>query len=138
MISSATRAKLLVFAVFLIGGLTGALIDNLYETRIRERDSRRQPQQQVNQIYDLLELTPEQRQQFQSIMDSSRPDFEKLFAENRKLVAPNNRKIAELQEQTRAKIRVILTEEQAQKYNEFNEASDRRRQQRRPPPPRQQ
>jgi Spy/CpxP family protein refolding chaperone len=135
-ISSATRAKLLVFAVFLIGGLTGALIDNLYETRIRERDSRRQPQQQVNQIYDLLELTPEQRQQFQSIMDSSRPDFEKLFAENRKLVAPNNRKIAELQEQTRVKIRAILTEEQAKKYNEVNEASDRRRQQRRPPPPR--
>ena len=134
MISSATRAKLLVFAVFLIGALTGALIDNVYETRLRaDRDARRQPQQQVNQVYELLELTPEQREQFQSIMDSSRPDFQKLFAENRKLVEPNNRKIAELQEQTRAKIRAILTEEQARKYNEFNEASDRRRQ-RRPPP----
>ena len=135
MISSATRAKLLVFAVFLIGALTGALIDNVYETRLRaDRDARRQPQQQVNQVYELLELTPEQREQFQSIMDSSRPDFQKLFAENRKLVEPNNRKIAELQEQTRAKIRAILTEEQARKYNEFNEASDRRRQ-RRPPAP---
>jgi len=134
-ISSATRAKLLVFAVFLIGALTGALIDNVYETRLRaDRDARRQPQQQVNQVYELLELTPEQREQFQSIMDSSRPDFQKLFAENRKLVEPNNRKIAELQEQTRAKIRAILTEEQARKYNEFNEASDRRRQ-RRPPAP---
>jgi Spy/CpxP family protein refolding chaperone len=136
-ISSATRGKLLVFAVFLIGGLTGALLDNLYETRLRaDRDARRQPQQQVNQVFELLELTPEQREQFQSIMDASRPDFQKLFAENRKLVEPNNLKIAALQEQTRVKIRAILTEEQAKKYNEFNEASDRRRQRRPPPAPR--
>lgn len=128
MISSATRAKILVFAVFLTGLLTGALIDHVYETRWRSNgDSRRQSQQQVNQVYELLELTPEQRQQFQSIMDASRPDFQKLFGENRRLLEPNNRKIAELQEQTRTKIRAILTEEQARKYNEFNEKNDRRR-----------
>ena len=135
MISSATRAKLLVFAVFFLGALTGALIDNVYETRIRaEQESRRQ---QPQQICELLELTSEQCKQTQSIMDSSRPDFQKLFAENRKLVEPNNRKIAELQEQTRTRIRAILTEEQAREYNEFNEASDRRRQRRPSPAPKQ-
>lgn len=136
MISSATRGKLLVFAVFLLGALVGALIDNVYETRLRaENENRRQqPQQQVQQICERFELTSEQCKQTQAIMDASRPDFQKLFAENRKLVEPNNRKMAELQEQTRAKIRAILTEEQARKYNEFNEASDRRRGQRRPPP----
>jgi len=134
-ISSATRAKLLVFAVFFLGALTGALIDNVYETRIRaEQESRRQ---QPQQICELLELTSEQCKQTQSIMDSSRPDFQKLFAENRKLVEPNNRKIAELQEQTRTRIRAILTEEQAREYNEFNEASDRRRQRRPSPAPKQ-
>ena len=135
MISSATRAKLLVLAVFVVGGLTGAVIDNVYETRWKaDRDSRRSPRE-VNQVYyDQLELTPEQRQQFQSILEASRPDFDKLFAENRKLLEPNNRKIADLQEQTRTKIRAILTEEQAKKYNEINE---KRRQVRRPPMPRQ-
>ena len=135
MISSATRAKLLVLAVFVVGGLTGAVIDNVYETRWKaDRDSRRSPRE-VNQVYyDQLELTPEQRQQFQSIVEASRPDFDKLFAENRKLLEPNNRKIADLQEQTRTKIRAILTEEQAKKYNEINE---KRRQARRPPMPRQ-
>ena len=135
MIASATRAKLLVFAVFLLGALVGALIDNAYETRLRaQADSRRQqPQQQVQQICELVEATPEQCKQTKSIMDASVPDFQKLFAENRKLVEPNNRKMAELQEQTRTKIRAILTEEQARKYNEFNEANDRRRQ-RRPSP----
>jgi Spy/CpxP family protein refolding chaperone len=127
--SSAVRAKLLVFAVFLIGLLTGALLDNVYETRWRsaERDSRRQPEQQVNQLYDFLELTPEQRQQVKSIMDASSPEFQKLFADNRELLKPNNQKIAELQEQTRSKIRAILNEEQVKKYNEFNERNDRRR-----------
>jgi hypothetical protein len=131
-ISSATRGKLLVFAVFVIGGLTGALIDNVYETRWRAdvESVRRSPQQLNQQLYDLLELSAEQRQQFQSVLESSRPDFEKLFAENRKLLEPNRRKAADLQEQTRTKIRAILTEEQVKKYNEYNEK-------RRPGPPRQ-
>jgi Spy/CpxP family protein refolding chaperone len=134
-ISSATRAKLLVMAVFVVGLVVGAVIDNVYETRWRaDRESRRSPRE-VNQVYyDQLELTPEQRQQFQSIVEASRPDFDKLFNENRKLLEPNNKKIAELQEQTRTKIRAILTEEQAKKYNEINE---KRRQARRPPMPRQ-
>ena len=135
MISSATRAKLLVLAVFAVGLVVGAVVDNVDETRWRaDRESRRSPRE-VNQVYyDQLELTPEQRQQFQSIVEASRPDFDKLFAENRKLLEPNNKKIAELQEQTRTKIRAILTEEQAKKYNEINE---KRRQARRPPMPRQ-
>jgi len=131
-ISSATRGKLLVFVVFVVGGLTGALIDNVYETRWRTdgESARRSPQQLNQQLYDLLELSAEQRQQFQSILEASRPDFEKLFAENRKLLEPNRRKAADLQEQTRTKIRAILTEEQVKKYNEYNEK-------RRPGPPRQ-
>lgn len=134
MISSATRAKLLVLAVFAVGLVVGAVIDNVYETRWKaDRESRRSPREVNQAYYDQLELTPEQRQQFQSIVEASRPDFDKLFMENRKLLEPNNRKIAELQEQTRTKIRAILTEEQAKKYNEINE---KRRQARRPPMPR--
>ena len=131
MISSATRGKLLVLSVFLLGLLIGALIDNAYETRWRAgADSTKNSPQQVNQqLYDLLELSAEQRQQFQSVLESSRPDFEKLFAENRKLLEPNRRKAADLQEQTRTKIRAILTEEQVKKYNDYNEK-------RRPGPPR--
>ena len=127
MISNATRGKLLVFAVFLVGALIGAVLDNLYETRwnAADADSRRS-QREVNQIYDLLDLTPEQRQQWDSILEASRPDFEKLFAENRELLKPNNRKYAELQEQTRTKIRAILTEEQVKVYNEYNERRQRR------------
>ena len=130
MISSTTRGKLMVFAVFLIGGLTGALLTNVYETRWSVDADSKRSQREVTQMYDELELTPEQRQQFKTIMDASRPDFEKLFEENRKLLEPNQKKFAELQEQTRNKIRAILTEEQAKKYNEINERRRQRRGQR--------
>jgi len=131
-ISSSTRGKLVVFAVFLMGGLTGGLLTNVYETRWKADADSTRSQREVTQVYDLLELKPEQREQWKAIMDASRPDFNKLFEENRKLLEPNQKKYAELQEQTRDKIRAILTQEQVKKYNEFNE----RRRQRRGQPPR--
>jgi Spy/CpxP family protein refolding chaperone len=137
-IPSITRAKALVFVVFFLGMLTGALIDNVYKTRISANDNsaQRRSEREVNQVYDLLDLTAEQRHQFKSIMDAARPDFEKLFEENRKLLEPNQRKYFELQEETRNKIRAILSEEQKKKYNEYYE--QRRRERRGTPMPRRQ
>jgi Spy/CpxP family protein refolding chaperone len=124
----------MVFAVFLVGGVTGALLTNVYDTRWSGDGDSRRSQREVTQVYDILELTPEQREQFKAIMDASRPDFEKLFEENRRLLEPNQKKLAELQEQTRTKIRAILTEEQVKKYNEINERRRQRRGQPGPPP----
>ena len=58
-------------------------------------------------------------------MRESRPEFTKLVEENRKLTCPNQPKFDALQEQTRSKIRAILTDEQKKMYNDINE---RRRQ----------
>jgi Spy/CpxP family protein refolding chaperone len=131
---SAAKAKLLVFAVFLIGAVTGALTHNVYETRINAADSapEKKLEKEVNQIYDLLDLDAEQRQRWTNIMRESRPEFMKLVDENRKLTAPNQPKFDALQEQTRAKIRAILTEEQKKMYNDINER--RRQRQSRPRP----
>jgi Spy/CpxP family protein refolding chaperone len=133
-IASITRAKVLVFVVFVLGMLTGALLDNVYETRVKgdsDVSPAKRSQLEMNRMYDLLELTPEQRQQFQRIAEESRPDFQKLFEENRRLLEPNQRKFEELQEQTRTKVRAILTDEQKKKYDEYNE---QRKRTRRPPP----
>lgn len=128
MIGSAGKAKLLVAAVFLVGAVTGALIQNVYVTRIVDAaDSapEKKSQREVNQTYDLLGLNEQQRQQWTNIMRESRPEFTKLVEENRKLTAPNQPKFDALQEQTRSKIRAILTDEQKKMYNDINE---RRRQ----------
>lgn len=134
MIGSAAKAKLLVFAVFVVGAITGALIQNVYETRINAADSAPEKisQKQVNQTYDLLGLNAEQRQQWTDIMKDSRPEFMKLVEENRQLTAPNQPKFDALQEKTRSKIRAILTEEQRKMYNDISER--RRQRQSRPRP----
>src|SRR5690242_16436551 len=124
----------MVFAVFFIGVITGGLAQNAYETRVNVADSapEKKSQKEVNQTYDLLGLNADQRQQWTNIMRDSRPEFMKLVEENRKLTAPNQPKFDALQEQTRAKIRAILTEEQKKLYNDINER--RRQRQSRPRP----
>ncbi len=123
MIGGAGKAKLLVFSVFFIGAITGAVIQNVYVTRLEASDSAPEirSQREVNQVYELLGLNAEQRQQWTHIMDESKPEFTKLLEENRKLTAPNQPKFDALTEQTRNKIRAILTEEQKQMYNDINE-----------------
>jgi Spy/CpxP family protein refolding chaperone len=131
-IGNTAKAKLLVFAVFLIGAVTGALMQNVYDTRINAANSApdKVSQKEVNQIYDLLGLDAEQRQQWTDILRDSRPEFMKLVEENRKLTAPNQPKFDALQEKTRSKIRAILTDEQKKMYNDINER--RRQRQSRP------
>ena len=129
MISSAAKAKLLVFAVFLLGAVTGAVVLNLYETRTEaDATAEKTSQQQVRRVQDLLGLTVEQRHQWESIFQESRPGFDKLREENRKLTAPNQVRFDALFEQTRSKIRAILTDKQKKIYEEFNENQRKQRQ----------
>jgi Spy/CpxP family protein refolding chaperone len=130
--SSPIKGKVLVFATFFLGMITGALVVNVYETRIVAdapgEGSGRRAQQDVERFFDYLNLTPEQRQQWNDITQENRPEFDRIYEENRKLTAPNRARWDALQEQTRERIRSILTEEQRQRYNEFTERQRQRRQ----------
>jgi len=132
MIGSTGKARLLVFTVFFIGAVTGALVQNVYLTRLEAADSapEKRSQREVNQVYDLLGLSAEQRRQWKKIMEQAKPEFDKLFEENQKLTAPNRPKFDALGEQTRSKIRGILTEEQKKMYNDINEKRRLQRQSR--------
>lgn len=128
--TSALKGKMLVFGVFFLGMITGALLINVYETRLRADVPVGGPGQQAQELgkfFDYLDLTGEQRDQWTAILQDAQPEYDRLFEENRKLTAPNRLKFDALREQTRERIRAILTEEQREKYNDLNE---RRRQQR--------
>jgi protein CpxP len=122
-IATATKAKLLVLAVFALGAVTGAVIENVYETRSVDADAtaEKRSQQTVQRVQDLLGLTKEQRAQWKAIVDESNPEFTKLREENRKLTAPNQPKFDALFEKTRSRVRAILTDEQKKIYEEYNE-----------------
>jgi Spy/CpxP family protein refolding chaperone len=134
-IGAAAKAKFLVFAVFLVGAVTGAVVEKAYETRsLADATPQKAAERVTRELQDYLDLTDEQRQQWTTIFQESRRVSGPLFEENRKLTAANNLKLEELRDQTRSKIKMILTDEQKKKYEEHNERMRRQRMQPRPRP----
>jgi len=133
MIGTAAKAKLLVLAVFVLGAVTGAVTQNVYETRTNadaDTIAEKRSLQTVQRVQDLLGLTKEQRVQWKAIAEESRPEFNALQEENRKLTASNQPKFEALMRKTRNDIRAILTDEQKKIYEDFNENQRKQREER--------
>ena len=119
MIARALKGKILVFAVFFIGIATGILITNFYETRVAgqtnivdNRDRSGNGQRDVSRVHDYLGLDQEQRQRVDAILEEGRSEVRKLRAESRP-------KIEAIEENTQARIRVVLNPDQLKRYEEF-------------------
>jgi Spy/CpxP family protein refolding chaperone len=128
MIAGSIKAKLLLFAVFFIGIVTGVLIANFYTTRVMTEspdalnppDRTQRAQRDINKFYDYLELNQAQREQMHKIGEETRHEFQEL----RKETQP---RFAAIQEKSRVKIRAVLNDEQRAKYDEFRSRMDERR-----------
>jgi hypothetical protein len=128
MIARSIKAKVLVFAVFFIGILTGVLIANFYTTRVMTSspdtanppDRTQRAQRDINKFYDYLGLDQNQREQMHKIGEETRHQFQEL----RKETKP---RFEAIQEESRARIRAVLNDEQRTKYDEFRRKMDERR-----------
>jgi hypothetical protein len=121
-------ALALLVAVFLVGGAAGAAVDRMLvgERRVSssqrgrsggDRDRRRS---YLDWLAAQLELTEEQKTEVQAILERSREQVEELWREMRP-------RYEELQEQARAEIRALLSEEQAAAYDALLERQRQRR-----------
>jgi Spy/CpxP family protein refolding chaperone len=124
MIATSLKGKILVFLIFFVGIAMGVLIGGFYDTRVlgnlpgtanRPERARRD----VNSFHDYLDLTVEQREQVNKILEETGGEFRKL----RKETQPQ---FDALQKNSQAKIRAVLTEEQRKKYDEFIESRSKR------------
>jgi len=126
MIARNFKAKILVFAVFFVGIATGVLIANFYTTRVasardtNSQDRAQRAQRDINKFYDYLGLNPTQREEMHKIAEETRRQFREL----RKETQPRYEAI---QDESRAKIRSLLSDEQLKKYDEFRRKMDERR-----------
>jgi uncharacterized membrane protein len=133
MIERTFKGKLLVFSVFFLGIISGAMMTYAWETRVSSHvssvdvKSADRAKADVNKFYDYLGLSPEQRIQVKQITEDSRPEFNKIFQQTRP-------QMEAIQKQTRSKIRAVLTEEQRQKYDKFNAENEARRNKQKPQP----
>jgi Spy/CpxP family protein refolding chaperone len=116
MIASSVKGKAFVFAVFLLGIVAGALVFNVYETRLnadsQARNRRQQAEQDIKAFHDYLGLNDEQRKQVRKIMDEQLKEFRELAQQTRP-------QYDSIREQARNQIKALLTDEQKRKYDEY-------------------
>jgi hypothetical protein len=126
-IGRSVKAKLLVFAIFILGIGGGVLLANFYTTRVASApapgppDQKQRAQRDINKFYDYLGgVTPEQREKMHAILEETGHEFQNL----RKETQP---KFEAIQEASRTKIRAVLNDDQRQKYDDFRKRMDERR-----------
>ena len=106
---TAKRARLLsvliIAIVFAVGGLTGAATMHVVEGDEAPAMERRGERGPRNNLFERLQLTPEQQVQVEAIMEQGRTQMDAFWAEHR----PTLRAITD---STRAQIRAVLTPEQ--------------------------
>jgi Spy/CpxP family protein refolding chaperone len=118
-------------AIFALGCVAGALMLNLYQTRIAHGSRRQEgppPFLRLEGLKERLKLSDEQAAEVEKILDSARAQLSEL----RKSSEP---KFAEMRKQTDAQLQQVFTEEQWQQFqamkNEFREHRGERRRGRR-------
>ena len=121
-----TKARLIVLAIFLIGFLAGGFSMSLYRTATGSPDGERKtrggpPQAHIlDKMEKKLSLTAEQRERVKAILDETFAQYDQV----RRDIDP---RIHVIRQQSRERIRALLTEEQKPKYEELVAESDAKR-----------
>src|ERR1700723_339193 len=124
--SNKTRreAALLVLIVFLLGALLGGLGNHLWGERVWGKQMMpAQPTkgQIVSNLTKELQLTPDQQKQLGVIVDDTKAQWRALYT----TIEPRHE---EIRQQSRDRIRAILTPDQKPKFEEFMKRIDEQRQ----------
>jgi Spy/CpxP family protein refolding chaperone len=111
-----TRLKLwlAVVAVFVLGGVTGALLDSAYRLRAgaarNETRGRHDHEEVFERMRRDLQLTDQQAADVRRILEQTRGDYRALRAEARP-------RFDSIRQSARTRIRALLTPEQQQRFD---------------------
>jgi periplasmic protein CpxP/Spy len=130
--SAKQRAALWVGVVFVLGAALGGVLGYVFAHRVSAAgpplsESERRAHRVAELTRDLT-LTPQQAQQVDAILLQG-------HTESQALRTQNDKQLDEVRQKTRAKIRAILSEEQAPKFEDFLKRMDAERRHNGPPPP---
>lgn len=125
MTTRAFQAKALIVSVFALGVISGLLVANVYEARVRgaervKSESRgEERRQRMKTFEDSLNLTESQRAEMDRILDETRSEFRRLRAESRP-------QFEAIFKRSHERIRALLNPDQAARYDEFHANRARR------------
>ena len=119
------EAALLIAVVFLLGALFGAVATHLWGERVwGQQDTYSSGRKPVNQVVANftreLQLTPDQQTQVTAIIDDTRAQWRALYA-------PLDSQREQIRQQSRTRIRALLTPEQQPKFDAFMQRLDEQR-----------
>lgn len=137
--SSKNKARLVVLIVFVIGFAAGALSLNLYQrlTSAKEDASKTktlEPELSGNEyiikkMNDKLSLSDKQQGDIKAILDERNSKFRVVREEMEPKLKEFEPRFTAIRQESREKIRALLTEEQRPKYDEMLAEQDRKREQ---------
>lgn len=106
------EAVILVVVVFLLGAVLGGLATHVWTSHASPPQPPHGPDQIIARLSHDLELTPDQLKVVTGIVDET-------HAQIRALYAPLDSQRDQIRQQTRARIRAVLTPEQTEKFEAF-------------------
>ena len=133
--SSQTKARFIVVTVFVIGFAAGALSLNLYQ-QLTNSKSKDRPQRGAEMIVERMNravgLTQPQQEQIKKILDETNEKYRDLRIN---LIEPRIKDVepqfSAVRQESRDRIRALLTPEQLPKYEQMIQERDRIREQER-------
>lgn len=118
---SKSYALLFLLAAFVAGAALGFTAD-----RVISRDHRRSDRPSRERMAKELKLTPGQRTQFDSIMNTRRMQMRELFSPIRPQMDSLQKVAKAMADSTHEQLKRILTPEQARKFDEMRERGRKR------------
>lgn len=118
---SRREAAFLVFIVFALGILLGGLGTHLWGERVWGRQAAPNSRDEIiGRMTHEVGLTPEQRTQVTAIVDDTRAQWRALYS-------PLDQKKDDIRQQSRAKLRALMTPDQKPKLEDFFHQLDEQR-----------
>ncbi len=112
-----------LFLVFVSGGVVGALGYRMYSPPSAHSEQRLSPEawrkQYLDELKTRVNMTPDQMQKMNSIMDETDASFTQAHNQH-------HQEVEKIKEEHRAKLRAILTADQLPKYEQFRTERDAR------------
>lgn len=127
--NSQSKARLIVVSVFVIGFAAGALALNLYESLngSNRKDPRRGGTEfLIGRMNEEVGLTPDQQENIRKILDETSEKYKQIRVEIDPLVKPFEPRFNAVRQESRDRIRALLTSEQVPKYEEMVQKHDKR------------
>jgi hypothetical protein len=128
--TSQTKARLIVAAVFVIGFAAGALSLNLYEhlTSSKKRDPPRGRSEYIlEKMKEEVGLTSDQQDRIKKILDETGEKYIEIRKDIDPVMKPFEPRFDAVRQESRARIRALLSEDQLPRFEEMVRKQDETR-----------